>query len=43
MAITAFSAGIALDDVRIVWIALIGFLAFFPGLELISLCKHLQR
>ena len=30
---TAFSVGIALDDVRIVWISPIGFFAFFPGLE----------
>ena len=38
-----FSAGIALDDVRIVQIAPIGFFAFFTGLELISLCKYRQR
>ena len=38
-----FSDGIVLDDVRIVWLAPIGFIAFFSGLELFSLCKHRQR
>lgn len=38
-----FPAGIVLDDVRIVCILPIGFLAFFSGLEHVLLCKHHQR